>query len=168
MSIEIRKALACDAEELLDLMRILGKETDNLTFGEEGLPFTVEEEIAYIEKVNSSKTSAMFVALDSNKIVGTSSFYGHLVPRLSHRGEVSVAVRKSHWGFGIGYKLLSTAIEFAKTTSNAEVISLEVRSDNDRAINLYKRCGFEKIGTFKSFLKVDGKGVDFDLMNLYL
>ena len=48
MSIEIRKALACDAEELLDLMRILGKETDNLTFGEEGLPFTVEEHLCYV------------------------------------------------------------------------------------------------------------------------
>ena len=44
MSIEIRKALAGDAEELFDLMRILGKETDNLTFGKEGLPFTVEEQ----------------------------------------------------------------------------------------------------------------------------
>lgn len=44
MSIEIRKALAGDAEELLDLMRILGKETDNLTFGKDGLPFTVEKE----------------------------------------------------------------------------------------------------------------------------
>ena len=43
MAIEIRKALKDDAEELLNLMKILGNETDNLTFGEEGLPFTVDE-----------------------------------------------------------------------------------------------------------------------------
>ena len=168
MAIEIRKALKDDAEELLNLMKILGNETDNLTFGEEGLPFTVDEEISYIEKISSSEKSAMFVALDSGKIVGTSSFYGHLVPRLSHRGEVSVAVLKSHWGMGIGYNLLSAAIEFGKTAADVEVISLDVRSDNDRAIRLYKRCGFDKIGTFKNFLRIEGKGIDFDLMNLYL
>lgn len=168
MAIEIRKALKSDAEELLNLMKTLGKETDNLTFGEEGLPFTVDEEASYIEKINTSKASAMFVALDSGKIVGTASFYGHLVPRLSHRGEVSVAVIKSHWGLGVGHALLSAAIEFGKTAAGVEVISLEVRSDNDRAIRLYKRCGFEKIGTFKNFLKIEGSGIDFDLMNLYL
>lgn len=168
MAIEIRKALKSDAEELLNLMKTLGKETDNLTFGEEGLPFTVDEEASYIEKINTSKASAMFVALDSGKIVGPASFYGHLVPRLSHRGEVSVAVIKSHWGLGVGHALLSAAIEFGKTAAGVEVISLEVRSDNDRAIRLYKRCGFEKIGTFKNFLKIEGSGIDFDLMNLYL
>lgn len=42
MPIEIRKATASDAEEILNLMKTLGSETDNLTFGKEGLPFTVE------------------------------------------------------------------------------------------------------------------------------
>lgn len=167
MKLEIRKAIKEDAAELLRLMKILGKESDNLTFGEEGLPFTEEEEAAYIERVNSSKASIMYVALDSNKIVGTASFFGHLVPRLSHRGEVSVAVMSSHWGLGIGYELLSSAIEFGRARG-AEIISLEVRSDNARAIRLYKRCGFKKIGTFKGFLRIDGNDVDFDLMNLYL
>lgn len=32
MPIEIRKATASDAEEILNLMKTLGSETDNLTF----------------------------------------------------------------------------------------------------------------------------------------
>lgn len=168
MGFEIRKALGCDAEELLSLLMQIGSESDNLTFGEEGLPFTVEEEGEYIKKINSSSKSAIFVALDDGRIVGMSSFSGHLVPRLSHRGEVSVAVRKSSWGKGIGTKLLEAAIIFGRDIAKAEIISLEVRSDNTRAIKLYERLGFEKIGAFKGFLKINGEDITFDLMNLCL
>ena len=52
--------------------------------------------------------------------------------------------------------------------AGAEIISLEVRSDNTRAIKLYEKFGFEKISVFKEFFKIKGELVDFDLMNLYL
>ena len=50
----------------------------------------------------------------------------------------------------------------------SEIIFLEVRSDNEQAIALYKKFGFEKIGEFKGFFKINGKNIDFHLMNLYL
>ncbi len=49
-----------------------------------------------------------------------------------------------------------------------EILSLEVRSDNVRAIRLYEKYGFQKIGQFKGFFKINGEYVDFDLMNLEL
>ena len=75
---------------------------------------------------------------------------------------------KEEWGNGIGSKLMLFVIDFAKDVAHAEIVSLEVRSDNERAIKLYEKYGFEKIGTFKGFFKIDGEKVDFDLMNLYL
>ena len=59
-------------------------------------------------------------------------------------------------------------IEFAKNVARADIISLEVRSDNARAIHLYQKFGFEKFGTFKGYMKIRGEFVDFDFMNLYL
>lgn len=38
----IREALAKDAEQMIEYLKIVGGETDNLTFGETGLPVTVE------------------------------------------------------------------------------------------------------------------------------
>ena len=49
-----------------------------------------------------------------------------------------------------------------------EQINLEVRSDNSRAIALYKKFGFRKLYTFSGFFKINGELVDFDFMNLDL
>lgn len=59
-------------------------------------------------------------------------------------------------------------LEKEKSTDAAEIISLEVRSDNERAIKLYKKFGFEKIGIYKGFFKIDEEYIDFELMNLYM
>ena len=58
-------------------------------------------------------------------------------------------------------------LSFAKS-SGVEQINLEVRSDNNRAIALYKKFGFHKLCTFPGFFKINGELVDFDLMNLDL
>ena len=43
-----------------------------------------------------------------------------------------------------------------------------VETSNARAIRLYEKFGFVKIGRYPGFLKVNGVNVDCDLMNLYL
>ena len=56
-------------------------------------------------------------------------------------------------------------LDFAGKTG-VEQINLEVRSDNSRAIALYKKFGFRKLCTFPGFFKINGELVDFDFMNL--
>ena len=59
-------------------------------------------------------------------------------------------------------------IDFAKNVAKTETISLEVRSDNERAIALYKKFGFETVGTFHGFMKINGEDVSCDIMRLAL
>lgn len=59
-------------------------------------------------------------------------------------------------------------IEFAQKTAKTEILSLKVRSDNERAIALYKRFGFEKVGTFNGYMKINGIDVNCDIMRLCL
>ena len=167
MSMLIREAVPEDAKEMLELLKIIGGESDNLTFGSEGVGLTVEEEVEYIEAVLQSKTSILLVAIKNGKIVGQCNLCGALSGRLKHRRELGIAVIKSEWDSQIGTKLMEQAINFAKEV-HVEVISLEVRSDNQRAIHLYEKFDFQKIGAFKNYLKIGEKRVDFDLMNLYL
>lgn len=168
MEIKIEKALPEDAESILEYLKIVGEETENLTFGAEGMRISIEEERDYIASLLDSTSSVMYVAKRGREIVGSASFSGMSRERLKHRGELAVSVKRAEWGKGIGSMLLDRIIDFAKNIAQAEIISLEVRSDNVRAIKLYEKYGFQKIGSFPGFLKINGEYVDFDLMNLYL
>lgn len=166
--IKIRKAIASDAENILEYCKAVGAESDNLTFGAEGVSMTPEKERAYLESILHSDTQLYLVAVDNGEIVGAAAFSSFTKARLSHRAEISISVRKALWGNHIGTRFMEQIIDFAKNTAKTEILSLEVRSDNERAIALYKRFGFEKIGTFKGYMKIDGTDVSCDIMRLSL
>lgn len=168
MNVIIRKAAALDAEKILEYCRNVGGETDNLTFGAEGVNTTVECEREYLESISKSENNLYLVAECDGEIVGTCCYSGFEKARLAHRGEFAVSVKKSMWGNHIGTHFMEKLIDFAKNTAHAEIISLEVRSDNERAIALYRKFGFETIGTFKGYMKINGQYVDCDFMRLCL
>ncbi len=166
MEFVITRAVPDDAAALLELLKISGGETDNLTFGAEGLPFTVEQERENL--ANMTGANAMFVAKMGERMVGCIGVHGvGRSVRMAHRASFGINVLKEYWGQGVGSALLQTAIDFAREAGIA-VLSLEVRSDNTRAIALYEKFGFRKIGHFPDFFRVGGESVDFELMNLYL
>ena len=166
MNIIIERVTAADAAAILEYLKQVGSETDNLTFGAEGLPFSQEEEAAYITQMEQSCDSIMLVAKDNGKIIGDASLH-RLPRRMSHRGDLGVSVLKEYWGKGIGSQLLTSILEFAKENS-FEIIDLQVRSDNLRAIRLYEKHGFEKIGTHSAFFKIGEESISFDYMFLRL
>ncbi|MGM9551264.1 MAG: GNAT family N-acetyltransferase [Clostridia bacterium] len=168
MNVTIEKISVSDAAEILEYLKKIGEESDNLSFGAEGLPCVVEDEEKYIESLQNSTSCAQFVAKCDGKIIGDVSFNSSPKERIKHRGEIGIAVVREYWGKGIGSKLMEAVIDFAKNTAGCEIIHLQVRSDNERAIKLYKKYGFEKIGQFRGFLKINGEYVDCDLMNLYI
>jgi len=164
MSITIEKATSVDAAEILQFLKQIGGETDNLTFGGEGLPITPESEAAYICQMESSCDEIMLVAKEDGKIVGNASL-SRLPRRMRHRGEVSVSVLRECWNKGIGSRLLQSIIRFAEENSFG-VIDLQVRSDNFSAIHLYEKFGFQKIGTHPAFFKIGKEEIAFDYMYL--
>lgn len=164
----IRRGKAEDAAAMLDYLRQAGSETDNLTFGGEGLPVTVSQEEEWLRNLEQSDRSACFVAELDGKIVGDASFNMDERARLRHRGELGISVLKTYWNKGIGRLLMEAVICFAREVAGAEIVQLDVRSDNARAIHLYESFGFQKIGHFPGFMKINGEWVDAELMNLYL
>lgn len=166
MEIIIREALAEDAEQIIAYTKIVGDETDNLTFGKSGLPVSLEQEEKFLKRVHDDKTSIHLVACKNGKIIGNGSLSG-LPRRMCHRAELGLTVRRNYWHQGIGSMLLTELIKYAKG-SGIEIINLEVRSDNLNAIHLYEKFGFRRIGTLPAYFKINGHYVDFEIMYLDL
>ena len=164
MNVVIQKAAPEDAKEILDFLKQVGGETDNLTFGGEGLPFTPEQEAAYIRQMENACDDIMLIAKADGKIVGSASL-NRLPRRMGHRGEFSVSVRQEYWNKGIGSQLLSETLKFAKAQA-FEIIDLQVRSDNLQAIHLYEKFGFQKTGQHPAFFKIGNEEIPFDYMCL--
>ena len=166
MNITIQQAKPSDAEGLISFLKQVGKETDNLSFGEEGISINVEAETEYIAQIKNSRDNIILVAKYDEKIIGTASL-NRLPRRMRHRGDLSVSVAKEYWNHGIGSQLLKELIDFAISNS-FEIIDLQVRSDNYAAIHLYEKYGFKKICTYPSFFKIEDQHIDFDYMVLSL
>ena len=162
----IERARPEDAAALLDYLKIIGGETDNLSFGPEGVPLSVDAEQDYLRAQCDSVNNVQYLAKVDGEIIGTASL-NRKPGRMRHRGEFGISLKKAWWGCGAASALMEAILVFARENS-FEQLNLEVRSDNARAIRLYEKYGFRKLCTFPAFFRIRGKAVDYDLMNLSL
>lgn len=165
--IEVREVTVKDAKNLLEFCNQVGSETDNLSYGSEGMGLSVAEEEKILAKFQNAKTCHFLLAEENGQIVGTCNCRSFRKKRLSHRAEIGIAVKKAYWNKGIGRKLLTRLIDLSRQ-SGLKILSLEVRTDNKGAIHLYESLGFSRIRTFEGFMEIDGKSIDFDIMELFL
>lgn len=86
-------------------------------------------------------TRRYVVATDEDRLVG----YAGLASAGDQADVQTIAVAPSHWGTGLGSRLLTDLLSAATAFECGEVM-LEVRVDNTRAQKLYERFGFEPIG----------------------
>lgn len=108
----------------------------------------------------------MLVAEVDGKIAGNCGLHGSKQKRkTAHRAGFAIALLQEFWGLGIGTALMTYALDIGENKLGYTVIDLEVVSDNKRAIGLYTKMGFKKIGERPMALKLDsGKYSSEDLM----
>ena len=165
--LQVRKAKKEDAAELIAYLNKVGGESDNLLFGADAFHMSEEQEAAYIEELNTSDTSVLMVGTVDGKIVAVGNIFAPDRARIAHQGELAMSVLKEYWGQGVGTGLMKGLIDFAKNTGVLEILHLQVRADNAAAIALYKKMGFEEIGVYPKYTKINGEYFDDILMNLY-
>ncbi|AHF07394.1 GNAT family N-acetyltransferase [Desulfitobacterium metallireducens] len=156
----IRKAKIEDASRIIDYINKVCKETENLTFGEGEFGITADKEAEFIEAVSKSENQLMICAYIEEKLVGQLVFAGGHRPRIMHTGEFSITVLKEYWGLEIGTEFIKYLINWAKETRIIRKINLKVRSDNNRAVKLYKSLNFVFEGTISREFFINGKFYD--------
>jgi len=85
-------------------------------------------------------------------------------PRRRHVGQIGMAIRDDWQGKGAGTALMQAAIDLADKWLNLSRLELEVYTDNEPAIRLYKKFGFVTEGTQHQFAYRDGQFVDVYVM----
>jgi ribosomal-protein-alanine N-acetyltransferase len=92
------------------------------------------------------------VAEDGNALVG---YAGMMFTGGSQADVVTLAVNPVRWGQGTGTALLMALVGEAEKRDYEEVL-LEVREDNPRARQLYRRHGFTEIGIRRGYYQPSG------------
>jgi L-phenylalanine/L-methionine N-acetyltransferase len=81
-------------------------------------------------------------------------------PRRKHVGQIGMSVHDDWQGKGVGSALMAAAIDLADNWLNLSRLELEVYTDNEPAMALYKKFGFITEGTHLRFGYRDGHYVD--------
>lgn len=107
-----------------------------------------------------------FVATVDEQIAGHLALIIDTHPRRRHIVSFGIGVGAEYSGKGVGKLLINTAIDYAFNWLAATRLELEVYSDNERGLHLYKKLGFEVEGVRRKAAFRDGKYCDVVMMSM--
>lgn len=137
-----------DTEELCSYINEISKEDTFILYSGEHI--TLDEEKEYVDSAVSSienGDSIHIVCVIDDKIVSSSSVERKKVykKRTHHVVFLGISVAKDYRSEGVGSMIMQVLIEQAKTIKGIKILELHVFSNNQLAINLYKKFGFYEV-----------------------
>lgn len=154
VKIEVRAAEIADYQALTQLFTHRNAYSQTLQ-----LPFP-SPELWRKRLAEQSDGHHMLVAIVAGALVGNLGLTRLTRARRSHVGEIGMAVRDDWQGKGVGSALLQAAIDLTDKWLALRRLELRVYADNERAIALYRKFGFEVEGRHRLYAVRDGAYVD--------
>jgi RimJ/RimL family protein N-acetyltransferase len=164
----IRQVEPQDATALLDYIERISGESDFLSFGPDEFECSQSEEVEFIQRCRAADNELFILGAIHGEIVGVLNFAGGKRRRMRHSGELGMSVLKNCWSLGIGSLLLDTLIDWARKSTVVTKLNLRVRTDNERAVSLYRHKGFAIEGTVRKDFLINGIYFDHYWMGLDL
>ncbi|WP_431026897.1 GNAT family N-acetyltransferase [Lysinibacillus sp. LZ02] len=154
----VRQATTEDAGQIVEVMKN-AEESGLMLFnpGERNVTATQFEKV--VEAINNKNNSAVFVAVEQDRIYGYIIVQGDTPNRIAHRAYIVIGVHSESRGKGVGTALFLHVEEWAREVG-LQRLELTVITYNDAAYHLYKKMGFEMEGVKRSSLCIDGRYVD--------
>lgn len=109
--------------------------------------------------------SYSLVACRGEEIVGQLGLSVESSPRRKHAAHFGMGVKHSARRTGVGGALVATAVDMAERWLAVSRIELMVYTDNQAAIALYGKFGFDVEGTLRRYAFRDGAFVDVHVMS---
>ncbi|MBX2875212.1 MAG: GNAT family N-acetyltransferase [Saprospiraceae bacterium] len=98
-------------------------------------------------------------------IVGHVDLRAHREKNTLHRALLGMGVDRDHRRMGIGRLLMETAFQWAHEEADLEYIDLQVLSQNQAAISLYGKSGFQLVGEINDMFRIDGQFYSYTHMH---
>jgi RimJ/RimL family protein N-acetyltransferase len=155
----VRHATVDDAEELAHLIVQVEKEAEFMLFEAGERALTPEQQRNQIEAMMNEENSTILVAEADEKLVGYLVARGGRARRNKHTVYIVIGVLASYRGKGIGTMLFAELESWARA-KGVHRLELTVVVDNQRAVSLYRKMGFEQEGIKQHSLLINGKYVD--------
>ena len=142
----VRNAVASDARALRETMRRTHSETDYLLSYPDEQGTDEEREARLLGETERSCNEVELVAIIDGRIVGSAGVSAVRSRRkVAHRARFGISILKEYWGMGIGRVLMDASIDCARQAGYTQ-LELDVVADNEGAMSLYRRAGFEEYG----------------------
>jgi len=158
MTITIRRARVDDAAAIAGLMN------DPAVYpGLMQMPYASEElhRARLVDSLAPGKADVVLVAERGGEVVGSCGMHpAGPSPRRRHVMVLGMSVRADVQGQGVGSALLQALCDYADRWLGLLRLELSVYVDNERAIALYRRFGFEIEGRHRGYVLRDGSFID--------
>ncbi len=137
-----------------------------LPLGDELYGKVLERDIVkQIEGYGDSDYYMFTIMTNFGKAIGRCMIFG--VDQLNAKATVGIFIGdKEEWGKGYAKEALELLVEYSFRILNLHAIMLGVFEFNTRAIKLYEKVGFKKIGIRRDVRKINGQYVNAVLMDL--
>ena len=162
IDVRVRALTTADLDDLNEAMI-----QPRAVWGTMQLPFRSPEfRRDQFEKSLGDPNTILLAAEVEGKVVGNLGLHCNgRNPRRKHSASLGMGVHDRYHGRGIGTALMHAAIDTADNWLNLRRIELDVYVDNEPAIALYTRFGFEVEGTLRDIAFRDGAFVDALMMS---
>ena len=148
-----------DAGALRELKHALDAETGFMLIEQGERQESPADVAQQLDRIQDQDNSTIIVAEIPGALLGYVEAQGGDYRRNRHCAYVVIGVRRSAAGAGIGTALMAELNAWAEQ-HGVHRLELTVMADNERAIALYRRSGYEIEGIRRDSLHIEGSYVD--------
>jgi ribosomal protein S18 acetylase RimI-like enzyme len=156
-TVTIRQAETDDAEKLLNCVKTYVPQSEYIPKLQHEIKLSIEQEKDWILSFLTNENSLLLVAEYNSEIIGNIDLTGNRRKIMEHTAVIKMGILKEWRNSGLGTALLKSAISWAKENPALELLWLQVYTDNELGLGLYRKMGFEENGIIKNFFKRDEK-----------
>lgn len=167
-TIIFREPTVQDAKKIVDFYNYVGGETSFLSFEKDEYPMDEAAQVQDILDTAAHPASIMILAMDGDEIAGIGTIHSGNKIKSRHQGELGIVVARKYQAQGIGSEIIRRLIDFCRNNDITTRIQLDTRKDNEVAVKLYEKFGFEIEGCLKNSTLLNGVYYDLYVMGLML
>jgi ribosomal protein S18 acetylase RimI-like enzyme len=156
-----------NAGEVFTMMEEIYSSSDGMSERFEEKFASAASVLEYFKQIATQPGGIVIFANVNRDLAGYVTVKPRFQSKLRHTADLNMGLKSGYRGMSIGTGLLKAAIEKISADKIIEIVYLMVRTDNQPAIKLYEKFGFEELAILERDTKISNKYYDGMLMRKF-